>query len=126
MLSIVLGFALLAASEPAPPPLPTENGKPMKPYRPEWTSLPSGADFKRLYPDAARKKHVAGKVVLDCKVLADGKLTNCVVVQETPQGLGFDRAALGLVPMFAMKQQTSDGRPVAGGMVRLPLYFKTP
>lgn len=36
----------------------------------------------------------SGEVVLDCRVLRDGRLEDCRVVRETPQGAGFARQAL--------------------------------
>jgi protein TonB len=54
---------------------------------------------------------------MTCKVTAEGTLTQCVITEETPAGLGFGQASLALVPKFRMKPKTDAGEPVEGATV---------
>lgn len=65
-----------------------------------------------------------GKAMIKCTVAANGTVTNCSVVSEEPDGLGFGAAALRLSKLFKMKPKTSDGQSVEGGEVSIPLTFK--
>ena len=62
--------------------------------------------------------------VIECVVNADGTLRDCVLLKEDPPGYGFGRAALDAARYFRMKPATQDGKPVAGGRVRIPMDWK--
>jgi protein TonB len=47
------------------------------------------------------------------------------VLRAAPQGEGFGEAALALTPLFRMKPMSRDGQPVAGGIVRVPIAFRS-
>ena len=49
----------------------------------------------------------------------------CIVVSEEPNALGLGAAALKLAPCYKLAP-TLDGRPVDGGVVRLPINFGAP
>ena len=91
---------------------------------PDWSSLPNGADFSRLYPRKASALGLEGLAVMRCRVGRTGGLSTCRVVREAPGGAGFGGAALQMAPRFRMKPKTVDGAPVAGGVVMIPVKFK--
>ena len=92
--------------------------------RPEWTMLPTPAQFQSAFPDAASKAGVLkAKAVMNCAVTAGGGLTDCQVVSEDPPGYGFGAATLPLAGAFRLKTWTTDGRPVMGGVVRVPIRY---
>jgi TonB family protein len=91
---------------------------------PDWSSLPNGADFARLYPRKASALGLEGLAVMRCRVGRTGGLSTCRVVREAPRGAGFGEAALQMAPRFRMKPETMDGAPVAGGVVMIPVKFK--
>jgi TonB family protein len=107
-----MGFWLVAAAAAA---VSTAQG-------PHWLSKPTAEDIVQAYPPKALKKSVEGKTLLQCKVRPDGWLTDCVA-EEDPINLGFGSAALTLVPKFQMST-LEDGTSTAGGIIRIPIYFK--
>lgn len=91
---------------------------------PDWAEKPSGDDVSRYYPAFAVLIHLSGASEISCLVATTGRLTDCAVVSETPAGLGFGPAAIGLSHLFRMKPRLLDGQPVTGGQVRIPIRFQ--
>ena len=91
--------------------------------RPRWRKIPNGDDMARFYPEDAMRRGLSGKVVMQCNVAREGTLYGCAIITETPPNAGFGAAALKLAPYFEMTPQMEDGRPVAGGVVRIPVVF---
>jgi periplasmic protein TonB len=90
---------------------------------PRWLSQPSADDLSRFYPERALDLGLTGHASLTCGVLANGGLTGCRVLAETPAHAGFGEAALRLAPYFRMSPRTVDGQPVDGGTVNFGISF---
>ena len=106
---------LLQAAVPAPPPARVTN--------PGWLQRPSAQSLDAHYPAEARRNEVEGKAAISCGVGIDGRLQDCRVVSEEPEGAGFGQAALAIAWEFRMTPRTVDDRPVEGGTVRVPITF---
>ncbi len=91
---------------------------------PDWSSLPGASDLARFYPRKASDRGIDGLAIIRCRVERTGALSACTVVREAPQGFGFGRATLRLAPLFRMKPMSVDRRPVAGGIVMVPVKFR--
>lgn len=91
---------------------------------PDWSSVPSGSDLARFYPPKAAARGLEGIAVMRCRVERNGSLAACAIVREAPQGAGFGKALLRMEPLFRMKPMSVNGRPVAGGIVNIPVKFK--
>lgn len=90
---------------------------------PKWVRLPNASDLERAYPPAARKAGVEGRAIIECDVEANGTLSGCRAISESPAGYGFGAAAVSVTPKFRMRPTTADGRPVGGARVRFPVRF---
>lgn len=88
-----------------------------------WLKKPTQAQLWAAFPPNALKSAQAGSAVLECQVTAEGAVVDCTVVSETPAGLGFGVAAVGLTSEFQMRPAMKDGRPV-GSTVRFPINFE--
>lgn len=120
---LMLMLAAVMGAEPAAPVAP-----PSASFidNPVWIRRPSAEDATSLYPVDALRLERAGRVVMACDVGADGTLTACEIIEETPVSFGFGQAALKLSGLFQMEPRTPYGRPVAGAKVRLRLHFNMP
>lgn len=79
---------------------------------PRWLERPSGADIARAYPAGAAARSVSGRASMACIVQADGSLTACRVLRETPAGEGFGEATRSLAPRFRMSPPDTPGASV--------------
>ncbi len=90
---------------------------------PEWRRRPSADFVARAYPLKARRRGLAGRVVLDCVIGLEGRMKTCSVVSETPTGYGFGEAGLTLSSAFQVTATTRTGRSTEGISMRIPLTF---
>lgn len=117
------------SAPPTPTPIPVAVDPPPAPPTPAvltgmvWLQRPSSQDFNRYYPQRALDREQEGRVVLDCLVDANGRIS-CTVASEDPSGWGFGEAALRISRNFRAAAQTSDGRPTSGGRTRVPISFR--
>jgi TonB family protein len=93
---------------------------------PNWSRRPTLEDLVQAYPPEAVKAKVEGDAVLHCQVTATGKLADCSVLRETPEGAGFGAAALRLTDLFEAREQAPDGGPKRGTDIRMPVRFRLP
>ncbi len=93
---------------------------------PQWVRRPSAEQMLAAYPDRALEREISGRATLSCGVRADGSMTGCSVVSETPSGAGFGRAALGLSRHFRLSPRTVDGAVIDGARVSIPIGFTLP
>lgn len=94
--------------------------------QPVWLRRPTAADFARVYPSNARRNGISGRVVIRCRVNAEGRLERCEIASEDPPGHGFREAAMKLSTRYIMSKATKEGVPVTGALVNIPLLFRPP
>ena len=83
---------------------------------------PSAAQIQAQYPPRALDNQVQGRAIIECVVSPAGKLADCHVYDEQPNGYGFGQAALDLAGDFTLKPRLIDGDPAAGP-VRIAVAF---
>lgn len=103
----------------------SEASRERKLSKPRWIVQLHPEKVLALYPDTAADAGVRqGTGVAECRVAPDGRLTDCKVARETPEGLGFGPAAVGIAGVMQMNPWTDEGRPVDGALIRLPIKFQ--
>src|SRR4051812_17837674 len=101
MLPALLAILLQALAAPAPPAAsPNPAAAPSTMANPDWIRRPDGEDIMRYYPEAAQRQNLPGRATISCQVLASGALTGCVVMEESPAGVGFGEAAVKMGALF--------------------------
>lgn len=108
--------------ETSPIALPLEGAE----TSPVFITRPTGEDMARFYPSVAQTIGLSGRVMLDCNVSALGALDECKASGESPAGMGFAKAALGLASIFRLRPRTVDGVAVGGGVFETVIRFQTP
>lgn len=132
---LATGPVVAFRDDPAPPTEGPVTSRPVEPAphvaspvirNPAWLAKPSGEQLMNAYPERALERGVGGVATLSCLVRADGGVTTCSVTNETPNGHGFGRAALGLSRWFRISPRTVDGQAAAGSRVSMDIRFNPP
>jgi protein TonB len=106
---------------PGPPPAPRDPNLPTVIVNPSWARQPT-VD----YPTVAIANAVsAGRVVLRCTANPNGSLSNCIVIEEDPEGQGFAQAAISGARRARLSPRTIDGAAV-GATVQFTIHFRAP
>jgi TonB family protein len=77
-----------------------------------------------LYPSFARDEGLEGGATIDCGVSDDGRLDDCMVVEEHPSKRGFGSATIRLASHFRLRTTTRSGEPVGGRRIRVPVLWR--
>lgn len=112
--AVSMAAAPLAWAQDAPEQVITE---------PSWAEMPAAEDMGDAYPDFAGRIAMSGWTQMECRVTLEGRLALCEVVKTAPAGMGFDRAALSLVPTFRINPRTVDG-DIEKSSVRFAVRFR--
>ncbi len=94
-------------------------------YKPYWTQKPDGDDMSSFYPPRAARQDINGRARIKCLIAADGRLADCRVLSEAPQGEGFGAAAIALSAKFRLLPP--DGLVgSAPPEITIPIVFEIP
>lgn len=91
---------------------------------PIWVQAAGFDDLAQAYPAGAG--NVEGYAVAHCRVQGSGELSSCQIIKQSPEHLGFGKAALGLMDKFKILPAlaaTPAGAPI---WVDLPIRFPAP
>lgn len=97
--------------------------EPRRVTRPAWVEAPSGVEIGEAFGPALRQAGLTRtRVVIDCGISAEGRLTGCGTAADTPAPVS--AAALAIAAKFRMNPWTTEGEPVEGARIRLPLRYE--
>lgn len=90
--------------------------------RPKWIRGLSPESVALVFPQAATAAGLSeGRGTINCVVEVTGELTDCKPVSEEPAGMGFGEAALKAASYMTMNPWSTDGDPLGGLRVTLPI-----
>lgn len=118
MIGLILAATMLAAG-PAPADPASVSDAPMPKAEPLANLM------ARFYPSVAERYGLEGRAILQCIQLDSGRFRGCEVVEETPAGVGFGRAAVQIGHRLALPQREGERLAEGGRRVRLPIVFRT-
>lgn len=91
---------------------------------PDWQRRPSGSDLAGWYPPQAANEGIEGSATIQCRVDVRGYVEDCVVVSESPEGMGFGPATIGAgTRHFRMRPQTVNGEPMDEVLVNITVRW---
>ncbi|KSB90847.1 hypothetical protein AS593_11590 [Caulobacter vibrioides] len=93
-------------------------------YKPDWQRKPTADQMARYYPERAQREDVGGLATIGCMVGKGGRLTDCKVLKETPEGYGFGKAAVKLSAEFEMTPPPPE--LIGKKDVSIPITFAVP
>lgn len=114
MLLTILATVLAAGDAPAP-----------AEATPYWAEAPTVEAMTAVYPPAARAAGTGGRATLDCAVASSGRLSDCRLAQEFPEGEGFGDAALKLADHLALGPGARAAEAFPDGHARVPFIWRT-
>jgi protein TonB len=91
--------------------------------KPVWRMTPQPKQLNNAYPMKAMQAEKTGTATIQCTVGANGVLTKCSVLCESPRDYGFGRGALRLALHFNLEPHLPDGSPAEGRKVRWAYSF---
>lgn len=114
MIAIAAMLAAAAQAGAAAEPVITE---------PDWLRKPTAEEIESHYPRLMSFLGIEGHATIRCKVTVAGDPSDCVLLFESPAGVGFGPAALSLAPSLKFTPRKVNGVPVSGGTVNVPVTF---
>lgn len=98
--------------------------EPEREGRVEIARRPSGIELGHYYPPNARARNLSGVAAIDCIVAAEGRLTDCLAVDEAPQGESFGLySAVVAEEFFRVRLAEGATGPLEGRTVWIPLRW---
>jgi TonB family protein len=92
--------------------------------RPDWERQPTREQMSALFPAAAMRAGKEGRAWIECSVATTGRMRDCVIIREEPEGYGFGAAALATASFFRMKPAEAEGMAIDGARVQIPVGFR--
>lgn len=73
-----------------------------------WQAEPTRQEVAAAEPAEARGKGSGGRAVIRCRLTTAGETSGCVILRETPTGLGYGRAGLELAKRYRAAPQAGE------------------
>jgi hypothetical protein len=89
-----------------------------------WTERPPDSAVFALYPDAAFRGHVSGATTLECTSTPDGRLADCVTVEEKPEAQGFAEASRAVIALYRFGPPERLTPEMAGRRIKVAVIWQ--
>lgn len=97
--------------------------KPVMITDPVWIRRPSAGDLARFYPPRAMTLNARGSAKVRCVLSETGALLDCVILQETPSGMGFGDATVKMAKFMKAKTTNDSGESLVGAYVEFSMNY---
>ena len=124
VLALSISTAAMAQTAPAPAAAGDLADIPDLVESPVWQ--PKGRFDGAMYPQKALDAGKTGTAGIICTVKADGKLENCFVEFEGPEGFDFGKWLVGYAKVLSVKTTDAKGAKIVGKKVSYIMEFKSP
>lgn len=88
-----------------------------------WSKKPNDSEIFALYPQAAFDERLSGVALLECAATAEGKLVDCSVVEEVPEGKGFAQASLAVLDLYEFGPRHRITPEMVGKRMKVPFIW---
>jgi protein TonB len=68
----------------------------------QWDQSPTDQDLEQFFPARALDAERGGTAAMVCGINDDGTLTNCAIVSEDPDGVGFGAATIRAAALYRL------------------------
>lgn len=122
-LTLTAAFALAAlgasaaAAKPLPQPVDPDVGQFV------WIAQPDWMKIQLTLQEYVGKS--PGSALIEC-TMHDGRPKDCKVIEETPAGRNYGRAAVAIAALYKASGKDSLGEPIEGRVIRMPVEVKAP
>lgn len=123
--ALVLSGAAVSWAKPAWEMTFTIGASPSTTFGPgmRWTKKPNTSAIFAHFPTVAWEERVSGVTLLECAATAEGKLTDCTVVEEKPEGKGFAQASLAVLELYAFGPSNRITPEMVGKKMKVPFIW---
>jgi hypothetical protein len=90
-----------------------------------WVKKPNDSDIFARFPEAAFRERLSGVTLLECTATATGKLADCAIVEEVPEGKGFAAASIAVMDLYEFGPRDRITPEIVGRKVRVPIIWTT-
>jgi len=88
-----------------------------------WSKRPPDSAIFAHYPQAAFEERLSGVTLLECAATAEGRLADCTVVEEKPEGKGFAQASLAVMELYEFGPRARITPEMVGKKMKVPFIW---
>ena len=95
----------------------------LPPLLPKDVKMQVAGQPQDYYPRAAQQAGIGGGATVLCMIDPRGRLRECAVQAEEPEGRGFGDAAVSAMRTIRIEPSAKDGSPTAGRRFMMKMHF---
>ncbi|MBX7247833.1 MAG: hypothetical protein K1X35_02155 [Caulobacteraceae bacterium] len=89
-----------------------------------WIERPPDSAVFALFPEQAFRDHVSGATTLECTSTLEGRLVDCSILEEKPEGHGFADASKGVMALYRFGPLDRLTPEMAGRRIKIAVIWQ--